>query len=95
MKEYWKNVDISSPNYLKYRQVDVKDIFTEDASFSDTSLIPSKVYRKTSKFGLFYDINVESGEFDSTGLPITEEVFNFSPEEILIKIYALKKKLQN
>ena len=95
MKEYWKNVDISSPNYLKYRQVDVKDIFTEDASFSDTSLIPSKVYRKTSKFGLFYDINIESGEFDSDGLPITEEVFSFTPEEILIKIYALKKKLQN
>ena len=95
MKEYWKNVDINSTNYLKYRQIDVKSIFTENASFSDTTLVPSKIYRKTSKFGLFYDINIESGEYDSDGLPITEEVFSFTPEEILIKIYALKKKLQN
>lgn len=95
MKEYWKNVDINSPNYLKYRQTDISDVFTENASFNNLSLIPSKVYRKTNKFGLFYDINVESGDFDEQGIPITEEVFSFTPEEVLIKIYALKKKLQN
>jgi hypothetical protein len=95
MKEYWKNVDITSPNYLKYRQTNIIDIFSENANFSDTQLIPSKIYKKTSKFGLFYDINVVTEEFDESGLPLTEEVFTFTPEEVLIKIYALKKKLQN
>lgn len=95
MKEYWKNVDLSSPNYLKYRQTDIIDLFSENANFNNTKLIPSKIYKKTNKFGLFYDINTETGEFDPSGLPLTEEVFTFTPEEVLIKIYALKKKLQN
>jgi hypothetical protein len=95
MKEYWQNVDIASPNYLKYRQTNIIDIFSENAKFSDTQLIPSKIYKKTSKFGLFYDINVVTEDFDTEGLPITSEVFTFTPEEVLIKIYALKKKLQN
>jgi hypothetical protein len=95
MKEYWKNIDVNSPNYLKYRQTDIIDIFSKNAKFSDTQLIPSKIYKKTSKFGLFYDINVVTGEYDEDGLPLTEEAFTFTPEEILIKIYALKKKLQN
>ena len=95
MKEYWQNVDVASPNYLKYRQTNIIDIFSENAKFSDTQLIPSKIYKKTSKFGLFYDITVMNDQFDESGLPLTDEVFTFTPEEVLIKIYALKKKLQN
>jgi hypothetical protein len=93
MREYWKNVDITSKNYGKYRQTDIIDLFTNSPDPQISKLIPSKVYRKTSLFGLFYDINVETGEFDDDGTPITEEVFKFSPEEVLIKIFALKKKL--
>lgn len=95
MKEYWLNIDAESPNVGKYKQINISDIFTEDANFSNTSLIPSKIYKKTNKFGLFYDITTESDEFDNDGLPIVEEVFQFTPQEILIKIFALKKKLQN
>jgi hypothetical protein len=95
MKEYWLNVDSESLYFGKFKQMNIADVFTKDANFNNTSLIPSKIYKKTNKFGLYYDITVESGEYDDDGIPIVEEVFSFSPHEILIKIFALKKKLQN
>jgi len=95
MKEYWLNIDQDSPNRGKFKHIDITEIFTENANFNNSGLIPSKIYKKTNKFGLYYDITVASNEFDDDGLPIVEEVFSFSPQEILIKIFALKKKLQN
>jgi hypothetical protein len=95
MKEYWLNIDSDSPYYNKIKQINISDVFSENAKFNDLSLIPSKVYKKTNKFGLYYDITVESGKYDDDGIPIAEEVYQFTPHEILIKIYALKKKLQN
>jgi hypothetical protein len=95
MKEYWLNIDQTSLYYGKYKQINIADVFTEDANFNNSGLVPNKIYKKTNQFGLFYDITVDSGEFDNDGLPIATEVFTFSPHEILIKIYALKKKLQN
>jgi hypothetical protein len=95
MKEYWKNVDATSQNFGKYRATDITDIFTENANFNNSHLIPSKIYKKTSLFGLYYDITVDSGSYDDDGIPIVEEVFTFSPQEILIKIFALKKKLKD
>ena len=95
MKEYWNNVDIKSPLYGKYKQMDIEDIFNEDSNFNTSGMVPNKIYRKTNKFGLFYDITVESGRYDDDGLPIAEETFTYSPQEVLIKIFALKKKLQN
>lgn len=93
MKEYWKNVDLTSPNFGKYRQTNIIDLFSTEPDPQISSLIPSKIYKKTNLFGLFYDLNVETGEFDENGIPITEEVFTFTPEEVLIKIFALKRKL--
>ena len=95
MKEYWLNVDSETPYFGKFKQIDISDVFSENADFNTSSLIPSKIYKKTNKFGLFYDITAESGEYDESGVPIAEEVFQYSPQEILIKIYALKRKLQN
>ena len=95
MKEYWLNIDATSVYYGKFKQINIADVFTPDANFNDSGLVPNKIYKKTNKFGLYYDITVESGEYDQDGIPIAEEVFSFSPQEILIKIYALKKKLQN
>lgn len=95
MKEYWKNIDTQSPSFGKFRHIDISDIFTENANFNNTQLIPSKIYKKTSLFGLYYDITVDSGFYDDDGIPIVEEVFEFSPQEVLIKIFALKKKLKD
>ena len=60
------------------------------------NLFPNKLFKKTSKFGLFYDITRDSGAFDPiTNLPVVEEAFLFSNEEVLIKLFALKQKLKH
>ena len=93
MKEYWKNVDQTSPNFGKYRQTDIIDIFSTTPDPQISKLIPSKIYKKTNLFGLFYDINVITNQYDEEGTPITEEVYHFTPEEVLFKLFALKHKL--
>ena len=94
MKEYWKNVDVNSPNFGKSRQVDIGDIFSERPNPAISDLIPSKIYRKLNLFSLVYEINVESGEFDNEGIPITVDALQFSQEEVLIKLFALRNKLR-
>ena len=61
---------------------------------SEFTLIPSKTYKKTSLFGLYYDINTESTLLDPYGYPITNEAFLFSQEEVLLKLFALKERLK-
>ena len=96
IKEYWKNVDVDSKNYNKYRHVKLTDLFTDNPNFNTSeSLIPSKYFKKTSLFGLFYDITRETGTYDDDGIPIVEETFLYSIEEVLIKLFALKNKLKN
>lgn len=95
MKEYWQSIDSTSSNFNKYKQIDINDLFTEDANFNADLSSPNKIYKKTNKFGLFYNLTVESGDYDEDGLPIAKETYIFSPQEALIKIFALKKKLQN
>ncbi len=91
LKEYWKNIDITSPLYGKYSQtevpLDLKDINNE-------SLIPSQVWKKTSKFSLVYDINELTGTVDEFGQPITQDSFQFTNEEVLIKLFSLKNALK-
>jgi hypothetical protein len=53
MKEYWLNVDQKAPNFGKFRKENITDLFTENANFNNAKLIPSKVYKKTNKFGLY------------------------------------------
>ena len=94
LKEYWQNIDDTTANYGKFKQVDIAQIFTAVADYIPKELINSKIWNKTNKFGLFYDITIEDTEVDDRGTPYTKEVFTFTPDEILIKIFALKKKLQ-
>jgi hypothetical protein len=93
MKEYWKNVDMTSPNFGKLRQTNIIDLFSDEPDPQISKLIPSKIYKKTNLFGLFYDITVATNEYDEDGIPIVEEVYTFTPEEVLIKLFALKRKL--
>ncbi len=61
---------------------------------SENTLIPSKTYKKTSLFGLYYDINTTSALTDEFGYPITPEAFAFTQEEVLLKLFALKERLK-
>lgn len=95
IKEYFLNVNADSPNYNKYTQVLIPRNETERNRVKAAwNLVPSSVYKKTSLFGLFYDLNTTTGEYDEYGTPIVEDAFMFSPEEVLIKLFGLKDLLK-
>ena len=95
LKEYWKNVDATSEKFGYTKGVDISEIFeTGDTATGQDGLYPSKVYRKTNTFGMYYQITEESGDFDEDGIPIIIETSQFTQEEILIKLFALKEKLK-
>jgi len=97
IKEFWKNVDPTSPNFGKYLQSNPISAFDPTVvNFNgDTITLPNKKYRKTSMFSLIYRINqIKPGEFDIDDLPLTEETSDFTIEEVLIKLFGLKRKLE-
>ena len=109
LKEYWLNVAEGSKNEGKYVTTNVPlSLEYTDKEFKDyktfiKDLLPrfngksnstATTFRKTAKFALFYDLNRDTGEFDEDGLPITEDVFEFTNEEILIKLFSLKNILK-
>ena len=95
IKEYWLNVNVDDTYYGKYRQVPIafqlKDKPTNGESLG---LVPSKHYKKSNLFGLFYDIVRNNGDVDEFGVPVTEDAFIFTNEEALIKLFALKGYLK-
>ena len=94
IKEYWLNIDDESENFNKVLQYQLTGLFNDEYDpLINNPLVPNTVYKKTSMFGLFYDITVATGEVDENGLPLTENASMFSNEEVLIKLFALKKKL--
>jgi hypothetical protein len=89
---------LDNENTGKYKLVqtygpDEEGNYVLNVSGEDT-LVPSKTYKKTSLFGLYYDINRSTALEDEYGYPIVEESFLFSQEEILTKLFALKQRLK-
>lgn len=97
VKEYFLNVDSKSPNYGSYLHVPIT-LPTPNSEQSVPNalwkIVPSTIYKKTSLFGLFYNINRETGDYDDDGIPVMENSFQFSPEEVLIKLFGLKELLK-
>jgi hypothetical protein len=95
IKEYWLNVNKQDVYYRKYKQVQIPFQLEErGVPYGSLEMMPSRVYKKTNKFGLFYDLNKESGVLDENGVPQTIDAFQFSNHEILIKLFALKQYLE-
>lgn len=97
LREFWRNVDPNSPYYGKYVQTDCIDFLSVDnVRFNQPKVtLPSKQYRKTSLFALVYKINdITEGAYDEDDLPLTHENQVYTQEEILIKLFALKRKLE-
>jgi len=96
IKEFWKNVDKNSPSFGKYvhsNPISVADPIITTAKNKFT--LPNKKFRKTNLFSLIYKINqIKPDEFGFEDLPITEETSDFTLEEIIIKLFGLKKKLE-
>lgn len=61
---------------------------------SGSTIVPSNTYKKTSLFGLYYDIHRPTGKIGPHGYPISEDVFMFSQEEVILKLFALKNRLK-
>ena len=96
LKEFWKNVNANSPQFGKYIQSSTVDLFSPTVQFDDKKItLPNKNFRKTSMFSLIYRINkIVPGKFTDEDLPVTEELQDFTIEEILIKLFGLKRKLE-
>ena len=94
LKEYWLMVDDRSPMFGKMKAVEVPDSSKGFVAKKRDANLPSSSYKKTSRFGLFYKLNTPDGTFDEWDTPQVEEVFDFTPDEVLIKLYGLKNKLQ-
>ena len=97
LKEFWKNVNANSPQFGNYIQSNTVDLFSPTVQFDDKNItLPNKNFRKTSMFSLIYRINkITPGKFTDEDLPKTEELQDFTIEEILIKLFGLKRKLEN
>lgn len=95
IKEYFLNVDEDSSNYGNYMQILVpKNAKQREEVRAAWRVVPSKIYKKTSLFGLFYDLNKATENEDIYGIPEVVDAFDFSPEEVLIKLFGLKELLK-
>ena len=94
LKEYWLMIDDRSPMFGKLKAVEVPNTASGFTLKKREVGLPSASFKKTSRFGLFYKLNEPTGKFDNFDVPIVKEVFDFTPEEVLIKLYGLKNKLQ-
>lgn len=97
IKEYWKNIDATSPNYGSYKLIDVIENLQSDLfGVNGVEVLnkPNRVYSKTNFLKLVYNINqIVPGKFTDDFLPITEETSLYSVEDVLLKLYALKTRL--
>jgi hypothetical protein len=89
---------LDNPNSGKYRLEqtygpDAEGNYVLDIS-SQNTLVPSNTYKKTSLFGLYYDLNKVTTEMDEYGYPVVVDSFQFTQEEVLIKLFGLKEKLK-
>lgn len=96
LKEYWLNINTGSSSFGKLHAIPVAGSSQHgDAVRKKISVeVPSSNLKKTSRFSLVYKLNVVNGSYDEWDYPQVDEVFEFTPEEVLIKLYGLKSKLQ-
>lgn len=96
LKEYWLNVNEQSENFGKMLAVAVPNQDQPGflADKNRTTELPNSNHKKTSRFSLVYRLNTPTGDYDEWDIPTVQEMSEFSPDEILIKLYGLKNKLQ-
>jgi hypothetical protein len=96
LKEYWLNIDSSVKNFGKLFAIPVPHSSVRGESIRKKLAfkLPSNTMKKTSKFSLVYRLNEPNGTYDEWDIPNVTETFDYTPEEVLIKLYGLKAKLQ-
>lgn len=93
--EYWRNVNSSDPNFGKIYHSSKYSLTKKETLRVDGKKIdlPSKNYKKINQLALVYTINHPTGEVDDWELPLVKEDFTYTIEEALIKLFALRTKL--
>jgi len=96
IKEYWLNINEQSENFGKLKAVAVpgQDTVGFLADKNKGNELPSSNLKKTSRFSLVYRLNEADGGVDEWDIPTVKESTDYSPDEVLIKLYGLKNKLQ-
>ena len=96
INEYWLNINEQSENFGKLKAIAIpgQEVPGFLANKSNDSALPNSNLKKTSRFSLAYRLNEPTGEVDKWDIPTTQESTQYSPDEVLIKLYGLKKKLQ-
>lgn len=96
LKEYWLNINEQSENFGKLKAVAIpnQDVVGFLANKNKGGELPNSNQKKTSRFSLVYRLNTPTGLQDEWDIPTVEETIDYSPDEVLIKLYGLKKKLQ-
>lgn len=93
--EYWKNVNPNDENFGKIYHSSKYSLTHKETLRIGTHniILPNKDYKKINSIALVYSINQPTGEIDEWELPIVKEKFTYTIEEALIKLFALRKKL--
>ena len=96
ISEFWQDVNINSDNYRKYFKVDKYDTsvrFGRTKMKSNRTAIPSKHFRKTNKIALVYRVTKPNERFDADYLPEIDYVLKYPIEDITVKLFKLKDKI--
>lgn len=92
--EFWRNVNRNDVEFGKMIMNPRYILSDKDCTFVKTSIpIPNTSWRKANKLALTYTIHTPSKEVDLFEIPYITEDFKYTMEEILIKLVALKNKL--
>ena len=93
--EYWRCVNPDDENFGKiYHSSKYSLTKKETLTIGARNIIlPNKDYKKINALALVYSINKPNGKIDEWELPLVEEQFRYTIEEALIKLFALRKKL--
>jgi hypothetical protein len=101
IKEYWQNVNSTSPYYNKLAMVDLTD-YLDDGKIDSIDLVDAnqnlkhgRQFKKTEFLALVYEFTQVTGDFDDDGIPIVQETTEFTVNEIFYKLDRLNKKLKN
>ena len=95
--EFWRNINPNDPDFGKFVMSPKYVLSNKENTFiKDTPIdFPNSSYRKANKLAFTYTINTPTGEVDLYELPYVKEEFTFSMNEILLKLIALRKKLNS
>lgn len=93
--EYWRNVNPDDENFGKiYHSSKYSLNHRETLRIGAKNIVlPNKDYKKMNALALVYSINKPTGAVDDWELPYVKEQFTYTIEEALIKLFALRKKL--